>query len=150
MNSVGPCSSSTSRQIAAVTGRRARLVGRGPGAAALLRHPLLEVVDVDGAAALAGDLAGEVDREAERVVQEEGIGAAHVAAVDEVVEHVDAALQRGAERLLLAADHLLDGLAVGDDLRVRRAHHVDRGVDHRAAARDHARRACTRAGPPGG
>ena len=64
----------------------------------------LEAVEVDRAAALRRDLAREVDREAERVVQEERVLAADVARVEQVVEQIDTALQRAAERLLLALD----------------------------------------------
>ena len=63
-------------------------------------------------------------------MQEERVGAADVAPLDDLAEHVDAALQRRAERLLLAPDDLLHGLAVRDDLGIGRAHDLHRGVDH--------------------
>ena len=56
--------------------RRAGFGGVGAGADALFLHALVEAGEVDGAAALPRDLAGEVDREAERVVQEERVLAA--------------------------------------------------------------------------
>ena len=49
------------------------------GARALLQHARVEAVDVDGAAALLRDLAREVDREPERVVEEERVVAGDVA-----------------------------------------------------------------------
>ena len=104
-------------------------VGAGPDP--LLLHPLLEPGEVDRAAALARDLAGEVDREPERVVQEERVVAGDVVLVDDLGEHVDAALQRGAERLFLALDDLAHDLVRSRDLRVRIAHRGDDLVDHR-------------------
>src|SRR5262249_38178666 len=94
-------------QLAVTVDRRTRarcagLLPRRAPAFALLAHPLLEHVEIDGAAALTGDLAREVDREAEGVVQEERLVARDVAAVDDLGEHVDAALERRAERVLLA------------------------------------------------
>ena len=115
VNSVGPNSSSSSRQTP-LSPAAAPASSAAAGAGPLLGHPLLEILDVDVAVALRRDLAGEVDREPERVVQEERVGAAHVTLLDELAEHVDAALQRGAERLLLAPDDLLHGLAIRDDL----------------------------------
>ena len=129
MNSVAPCSSSTSRHTL-LSPAAAPASSAAARPRALLGHALLEVVDVD-VAMRSRDLAREIDREPERVVQEERVGAADVAALDDLAEHVDAALQRRAERLLLAPDDLRHGLAAGDDLRIRRAHDLDRDVDHR-------------------
>ena len=51
--------------------------------------------------------------------------------VDDLGEHVDAALQRGAERLFLALDDLAHDLVRRRDLGVRVAHRGDDRVDHR-------------------
>ncbi len=103
VNSVAPSSSSSSRQ----TGRSPAAAPASSAAArARARCSAMrrsKSSSVDAATAFARDLPGEVDREAERVVQEEGVLAAHVAPVDHAVEQVDTALQRGAERLLLRA-----------------------------------------------
>ena len=113
------------------TVRGAGLGRVGAGAHALLLHAFLEAGEVDRAAALARDLAGEVDRETERVVQEERVVARDVLLVDDLGEHVDAALQRGAERFLFALDDLAHDLVRRRDLRVRVAHRGDDRVDHR-------------------
>ena len=115
----------------AVAGRGTGFVGCRARPLALLRHAPVEIVEIDTPIARARDLAREIDREAERVVQEERVGAAHVAPVEQLAEHLDTALQRGAERLLLALDDLRHRVVAGDDLGVRRAHDVDRDVDHR-------------------
>ena len=60
-------------------------------------------VEVDGAAPLLGDLAGEVDREPERVVEEERVLAVDVAALEDVVEQVEAPLEGVADPFLLSA-----------------------------------------------
>ena len=112
-------------------GRAARRLVRLAGPGALLVHLRREPVEVDRPAALRRDLAGEVDREAERVVEEERSLAGDVAGVEHVVEQVLAPLQRGAEPLLLAPDHLRHELVVLLELRVRAAHRRDRRVDER-------------------
>ena len=151
VNSVGPCVSTSSRKTSSGATSRGAGFGRvGAGPHALLLHALLEPGEVDLAAALARDLAGEIDREPERVVQEEGVVAGDVLLVDDLGEHVDAALQRGAERLLFALDDLAHDLVRRRELRVRVAHRGDDLVDDRRAARRRARRAGTRAAPRGG
>ena len=72
------------------------------------------------AAALLGDLAREVDREAERVVQEERVVAGDVAATEHAVEQLEATRQRLAEALLLAAHDAEHELVLLHDLGVRR------------------------------
>ena len=67
------------------SGGRVRLAGTRP----LLVHQRVERVEVDGAVALLGDLAREVDREAERVVQEERVGPGDVALAEDAVEQVE-------------------------------------------------------------
>ena len=110
-------------QLAVELDRRRRgtagLLVRGLRAPALLLHPRLEAFEVDGAAALARDLAGEVDREAERVVQAEAVLTRDVAALEDLVEQLEPALERGAEAGLLAADGVDDQLAVLGDRRIR-------------------------------
>ena len=111
----------------------------------------VEAVDVDGAAALLRDLAREVDREAERVVQEERVVAADVAFGDDAVEQVEAARERLAEALLLAA-HDADARArAGCTISgYAAAHHVDGRVDQRGRDELARRRAGTRGAPRGG
>ena len=130
MNSVAPKSSTSSRYSS--IGRRLlapvgldRLARTRP----LLLHAGAEAVEVDAAAALLGDLAGEVDREAERVVQEERLLAGDVAVLEQAVEEIETALQRLAEALLLARDDVHDDVVVLDQIGVRRAHGVDGRVD---------------------
>ena len=123
-------------QLAVELERRAlALAARGLvrllGARALLLHARVEAVDVDVAAALPRDLAGEVDREAERVVQEERVVAGDVAAPEHAVEQLEAARERLAEALLLATHDAEHQLVLLHDLRVRAAHHRDRRVDER-------------------
>ncbi len=128
----------------------ARFGGRGPGAVALLCHALLEIVEVDAAIAAARELAREVDREPEGVVEEERVGPAHIAAIEDLSEQLDAALQRGAEGLLLALDDLRDVVATRDDLGVRTRPSPRPRYRSSSAARDHARRAGTSATLPAG
>ena len=64
-------------------------------------------------------------------MQEERVVAGDVLLRDDLGEHVDAALQRGAERLLLALDDLADDLVRRGDLGIRVAHRGDDRVDHR-------------------
>src|SRR4029077_4421160 len=85
--------------------------------------------EVHGAAALLGDLAGEVDGEAEGVVQEEHVVALDVAASEDVVEEVEAAFEGLAEPLLLPADGAGHEVVLGDDVGVGVAHGDDGGVD---------------------
>src|SRR3954451_4311616 len=99
-------------------------------ALALLGHELGElVVAGERNAALGRDLAGEVDREAVRVVQAERILAGDLPAREQVVEQPRALLERAAEALLLPPDPLLDRLAARAQLGIRLAHHVDHDVD---------------------
>ena len=86
---------------------------------ALLLHQRVEPSTVDGAAALLGDLAREVDREAERVVQEERVVAGDVALVEDAVEQVEAARERLAEPLLLASHDAAHEVVLLHELGVR-------------------------------
>ena len=127
MNSVG---TELVGQLAVELERRAlALAARGLvrllGARALLLHARVEAVDVDVASALPGDLAREVDREPERVVQEERVVAGDVAAAEHAVEQIEAARERLAEALLLAADDARHQLVLLHDLGIRPAHHRD-------------------------
>ena len=118
VNSTGPISSSSSRYSS--TGASEPL----PPAAACASLARVrcccisdvEAVEVDGAAALLGDLTREVDGEPERVVEEEGIVPAHVAAREHVVEEVEAAREGLPKALLLARDD-----AAGHVVLARRA-----------------------------
>jgi hypothetical protein len=70
-----------------------------------------------------------LDRVAERVVEEERPFTGDVALRQHLVEQVLSSLERGAEPLFLAPDHLGDQLLVLDQIGVRAAHHRDRRVD---------------------
>ena len=100
-------------------------------ARALLGHARFEPGEVDGAVALLRDLAREIDREPEGVVQEERVVAAHVAAREHAVEQLHAARQRLAEPLFFAPDHATNQLLLLHEVGVRGTHHVDRRVDER-------------------
>ena len=73
-------------------------------AGALVGHACLEPLDVDDAPTLGRDLASEIDREPERVVEEERVLSPDVTPPDQVVEQVEPTLERLAEALLLALD----------------------------------------------
>ena len=115
------------RALALAAGGLVRFLGAG----ALLLHPRVEAVDVDAASTFPRDLAREVDREPERVVQEERVVAGDVAAPEHAVEQVEPARQGLTEALLLAAHDPEDQLALLHDLGVRTAHHLDGGLDQR-------------------
>ncbi len=110
-------------------------LGVGLGALPLLLHQAAEAVLVHGEALLGGHLQGEVDREAPGVMEQEGLvagqdgAAGGLGVADGRVEDVGAGLQRLEEGVLLGEGDLLDALAVGDELRVLLAHHLDHGVD---------------------
>ena len=76
---------------------------------ALLGHRRVEAGAIDRHAALRGHLDGQVDREAERVVQAERIGPAdRVAGADELRQARRARLERAGELLLLGLDAIED------------------------------------------
>ena len=107
-----------------------RAPAAAPGARALGVHERVELGLLrEGHAALLGDLAGELDREPERVVQAERVVAGDLARGEQVVEQLGARGQRAAEALLLGADPLEDRLAPGDELGVAAAHRVEHDVD---------------------
>ncbi len=101
------------------------------GAGPLFLHVGGEALGVDGPAAFLRDLAGEVDREAERVVEEERFVATDVAALHDLVEHLHAARERGTEPLLLALHDPLDRLVLLGDVGVRATHDRHGRVDER-------------------
>ena len=100
------------------------------GPYALRRHLGLEPGHVDRDVALSGDLLGELEREAVRVVEEErGRAGQRPRVVAELaVEDRQSGPQRVPEPLLLLRQHAEDEVAVLDDVRVGVAHHVDRGL----------------------
>ena len=104
-------------------------------AAALLGHRRIEARGVDVDAALGRDLLGELEREAERVVQaERDIPAEHLRLAqlrDLLVEDREAVAHRLAEVLLLADHDARDEVAVALEVGIRVAHHPDRLIDHR-------------------
>ena len=123
------------------------LAGAGPGGAGLrllLGHRRLEAGDVDGAVLLAERVLGEVEREAEGVVEAEGGGAGERGAVGQavelVVEDAQAAVERGLEAGLLGEQRLLDqrlgagelgegGAHLGDQRRDQAVHHRIHGAE---------------------
>ncbi len=112
-----------------VLDRRAHLErGRRPRAIALRVHRRIEGCLVDADAPAARDVGGEVEREAERVVERErGRAVEHLAAalrkaIECGAEDLHAVLERLAEALLLGLQHLRNALLLARQLRVRRAH----------------------------
>src|SRR5262249_56594488 len=90
-----------------------------------------EALVVDVAIPLARDLAGEVDRKTQGVVEEERVVTADVAAREHAVEELEAARERLAEPFFLAthdADHEIARL---HDVGIRATHHRNRRVDER-------------------
>ena len=71
---------------------------------AVLRHPGAVVVDVDRLAALLGELDRELEREAVGRREREGVLARDRVLAGELLEHLQAALERLAEPLLLGLD----------------------------------------------
>src|SRR5262249_31305939 len=98
-------------------------------ARALLVHARAEPVEIDGVPALFRDLAREIDREPERVVEEERALARHVTTAEQVVEHVEAALERLPEPFLLPLHRARHVVMALDDLRVRVSHRGDGRID---------------------
>src|SRR5439155_26518635 len=93
---------------------------------ALLGHQALELVLVDGEPALGSELAGQLEREPVRVVEEKRVLAGDAAAVArDLLEQLEAALERLREALLLVPDDLADLSLVLAQLRVPRMHLLD-------------------------
>ena len=80
------------------------LLAAGARDLAVALHQLAEAVDVDGLAALLGELLRQLDREAVGGGEREGVLARDRLAAGELLELLQAALQRLAEALLLDAD----------------------------------------------
>ena len=95
---------------------------------ALLLHVRIEPVDVDVASGLGCDLARQVHREAERVVQEERAFTGDVSRREELREHVFTALQRAEESFLFPLHDGADQVVMGVEFRVRTSHGFDGGV----------------------
>ena len=89
---------------------------------------LLEPVDVDGEAALLGELDGQLEREAVGVVELEGVLAGDVSARGDLVEELQAARERLREALLLGGQRGLDLRAVLLELGIGGAHVRDHGA----------------------
>jgi hypothetical protein len=129
----------------------------GAGLLALPRHRHLEAGGVDGDAALAADVGGEVERKSVGVVQLEGDVAAEDAARacgrqrgDRRLQDLHAVGDRLEEALLLLAQHVGGALLLAAQLRVGIAHlrpPARRPACGRTAS---SRRACSRGGSPGG
>ena len=110
-----------------------RALARRLGPLALGAHLGVEAGDVDGDVALAGDLLGQLEREAVGVVQQERrrtrqLGRSPPSSSSRIDSPV---LQRLAEALFLAGEHTDDEVAVLGDVGIGAAHHVDRGLDER-------------------
>ncbi len=100
---------------------------------ALALHERAEPGRVDRQPLLGGELGRDLDREAERVVELEGVERRDLAvgprALDDVVEELRALLERAPEALLLGADPEQDRLALAVQLRICRAHDLDDLLD---------------------
>ena len=97
----------------------------------LLLHLGVEALEVSVHAVLAEDQLGEVEREAVRVVEGEGVrsgqrfAARGVQLFDLFFEQTDARFERAKEGLFLFLHHLFDQLLLGHKLRISRAHGGD-------------------------
>ena len=111
-------------------GRTAGLLVRGLRPRSLLLHARVETFEIDRSTALARDLAREIDREPEGVVQAEPVFARDVAPFEDLVEQLEPALERRPKAGLFPADGVDDQLAVLGDRRVRARERRDRRVDH--------------------
>ena len=104
--------------------------GAGPRADALAVHQVLEALRVDAEALLGGQLHREVEGEAVRVVELEGLlgadplGAGLARPLDVLGEEPRALLQRLAERLLLGREPHVDRPGLRVQLGVARAHEL--------------------------
>ena len=105
------------------------------GPPALLGHLRLEAGEVDGDATLGGDLLGQLEREAVRVVESERgrsgqrpTRRTRWSSAELALEDREAVAQRVAEVLLLLAEHADDEVALAGDVGIGVAHHVDRDV----------------------
>src|SRR2546430_616621 len=97
-------------------------------ARALLAQLPLESRHVDRLAAFGGDELREVDREAVGVVQLERLGTGDLLDVPELLQPLQAALDRVEESLLLGARDALEVGALLDQLRVDAPHHPADGM----------------------
>ena len=102
-----------------------------PGAAALGVHQFFEALVVDLETALADHLLGQVVREAEGVVELEGVGGRDPGLLlcdrlfDELVEQRRSAVEGPAEALFFRPHPAVDPFLLGLELRVRVTHHLD-------------------------
>ncbi len=108
--------------------------GPHPGALALLLHQLLEALVVHGQALLREQLLGQVVGEPVGVVQAEGVprldpgGPLALRPLDQLVEHLRAAVEGAAEALLLVAGPAPHRLSLRRQLRVGRRQEVQGAV----------------------
>ncbi len=104
-----------------------------PRPLALFVHHPVKLVEVELDAALGEDLLGELAGETVGVVELEGGGSGeHCSRLHGrqlFVEELVARLESPSEPDFFALCHLGDGVPTADELRVRLAHHVDRGAD---------------------
>ena len=94
----------------------------------MLLHQPRVLLGVEGEAALAGELLGELRREAVRRVQVENILGRELTFRRGFLELRHAALERLAEALLLGRKHAVDLRPVLDELGIRRPHLLDHHV----------------------
>src|SRR5207253_11474159 len=97
----------------------------GAGTLALRGHQPRERLVVDAEAALAGELLRELDREAVRVVEPEGVLAGDLGAGRDLLEEAEAAGERLRGALLLGREDPMDVAAVLRQPGVRVAHLLD-------------------------
>ena len=91
----------------------------------MLLHQRAEAVEVERLAAFLGELLRQLDREAVRRDEREGVLGADRLLAGEVVEHLRPARERLGELLLLGAHDALDVGGVLAEHRVRVAHLLD-------------------------
>ena len=94
----------------------------------MLAHAARELLLVDLEPPVDGQFARQLDREAVRRREGERVVAADRPARGDLLEHLEPALERLREALLLGLDRLADQGAVLDELRVPVAHLVDDDV----------------------
>ncbi len=148
------------RRKAGGAGEGARLVAIGGGSAAggcrlvvaaspaLVRHQLIEGRLIEPQAVAREQLPGQLDREAEGVVQTERVGPRELApailsrALDQLAQHHEPLLERVTEVLLLSREPDVDLLAVHVELGVGGTHQLAHQL---AVAHEEPRRAAERA-----
>src|SRR4029078_8395706 len=104
------------------------LLASGTRDLAMLLHQPLEAVLVDDEPPLARELDGQLDREAVRRREREGVLAGDLAARRDVLEELHAPGERLGEAFLLRSQRVADGFAIRLELRIPLAHLLDDDV----------------------